>query len=309
MRQKTPGIGRAAEPDQEKGAMAAGTWLVVGSYLLWGVLPIYWKLLKSVHSDEILVNRILWTCLFVNLIVALDPAKRAEALGILKTPKQLLTLVASAGLIAVNWFVYIVAVNAGHIVETSLGYYINPLLTIVIGFVLLREKADRWMVVSICLAAAGVAVSTISFGRVPWIALALAFSFGFYGYVKKRLPVSGVVSLGIETAILTPFALAFIAVKGSAGGLAFGVQGPVVTGLLVFSGIVTAVPLVFFAEGARRIPLSRIGFIQYINPSIALLLGIFMYGESFSPTSVASFTLIWAAIAVYAATRGKKQAA
>jgi chloramphenicol-sensitive protein RarD len=281
----------------------SGTWLTIASYILWGILPIWWKLLKTVASSEILANRILWSCLIVNFLVLIDPARRAELRSVLATRRRLLALLGSAVLITANWFVYIVAVNTGNIVETSLGYYINPILSMVIGFLLLREKADKAQVLALSLVAAAVAIATLYYGRVPFIALALAVTFGFYGYVKKRIPVSGLVSLGIETAVAAPFALVFLFHTRAAGSLAFLSQGPGITALLVFSGVVTALPLVLFAEGARRIPLSRVGFIQYLSPTISLLIGIFVYREAFSLVQAMSFLLIWIAIAIYMATR------
>jgi chloramphenicol-sensitive protein RarD len=283
--------------------VAKGTWLIVLSYALWGIFPFYWKLLITVPPEEILVHRIVWSFAVANLFIAADPTRRKEAITLLKTPRRLLILVASAILITVNWFVYIRAVNTGNIVEASLGYYINPLLSIVIGFIFLREKADRWLVLALVLAAVGVTVATVSYGRIPWIALTLAFSFGFYGYCKKRLPVSGVLSLAVETTFLAPFAIAYLVIRSFSGGIAFGTQGWLVTLLLALSGIVTAVPLVAFAEGARRIPLSRVGFVQYISPTISLAIGIFVYGEGFTPVRAASFAAIWAAIGMYLATR------
>jgi chloramphenicol-sensitive protein RarD len=285
-----------------------GTWFIVLSYGLWGIFPFYWKLLITVPPEEILVHRIVWSFAVASLFVAADPTRRKEAISLLRTPRRLLILVASAVLITINWFVYIRAVNTGNIVEASLGYYINPLLSILIGFVFLREKADRWLTAALLLAAVGVTVAAVSYGRVPWIALALAFSFAFYGYLKKRLPISGVLSLAVETTILAPFAIAFLAVRSHAGTIAFGTQGPLVTVLLALSGIVTAVPLVAFAEGARRIPLSRVGFIQYMSPTISLVIGIFVYGEDFSLARAASFAAIWAAIGIYLATRKRATA-
>jgi chloramphenicol-sensitive protein RarD len=259
-----------------------------------------------VPAAEILAHRIVWSALTMAVLVPL--VQRRELTVALRDPKALL-IAAGAGLvIGLNWFIYTWSVVAERLVEASLGYYINPLVSVFLGVVVLRERLNRSQVVALLLATAGVLVLTVSYGRVPWVSLGLAFSFGFYGLVKKVGRLNSIVSLLVELSVVAPIALVYLLLQHGSGIAAFGAQGPRVTWLLAGAGIVTVVPLLLFGAGARRIPLSRVGFLQYIAPTLMLLIGTLFYGEPFTAAHTVSFTLIWTALAIYTATliRGRR---
>lgn len=279
------------------GAIQAGI-----SYILWGILPIYWKLLHHVHSNEILANRIFWS--FVTMILFLGLTKKMPVfLSILKgfrtNKKQFIALVIAALLISCNWYIYIWAVNHDQIIQASLGYYMNPLVSILLGVFFLKEKLSPTQVVSFILAIIGVLILSISYGQMPWISLLLAFSFGLYGLAKKKIVVDSAIGLTLETMMVTPIAFIYIIYLFFQGNHSF-LTGLVSTDvLLVASGAITAVPLLYFAKGAQKIPLSMLGFIQYVNPTMQLLLGVFLFGEKFSQTHLISFLFIWIALLLY----------
>lgn len=278
------------------------------SYLVWGILPIYWKWLKAVNSDEILASRIFWSFVFM-LIVLLFSRKIGEFFQVLKSfrqnKKQLVALIIASILISGNWFIYIWAVNSNQMVEASLGYYINPLISVLLGLFVLKEKLSGAQIVSFLLAFTGVLILSVSFGRLPWIAISLALSFAIYGLVKKMLQVDSAIGLTLETMVISPFAAIYIFwlfVKNEHAFLNISITTDL---LLMGAGAVTAIPLLYFAKGVQLIPLSMLGFLQYIAPTITLILGIFVYHEPFSSIDVISFLFIWLALAIYSFSRTK----
>ncbi|MDW8801503.1 EamA family transporter RarD [Clostridium sp. A1-XYC3] len=276
----------------------AGVIYTAAAYILWGILPIYWKLIDSVFPIEILSNRILWAFVFTVIIIA--ATKQWEELKrIIKDKKQMFYIFIASILIAFNWGLYIWAVNSGRIVDASLGYYINPLFSVALGMVFFNEKLTYWQKAALSIAAAGVIIKTLQYGRIPWISLGLAVSFGLYGAMKKSVKASSIVGLTLETTMLTPIAAAYIASRHFSGVGAFDKGGTVVILLLIGSGVVTAIPLLLFASGAKRLPMSLLGFIQYISPTISLIIGVFLYHEAFTVVDMISFGFIWAALAIY----------
>jgi chloramphenicol-sensitive protein RarD len=274
-----------------------GFWSGVAAYSIWGLVPIYWKLLKHVPAIQVLGHRIVWSLAVLLILVA---ARRRRSLASVSVRVVALYAVAAA-LIAANWFLYIYAVNAGFIVETSLGYYITPLVNVLFGVVVFHERMRPAQWVSIALAAAGVAQLTFAYGTLPWIAFGLAASFGCYGLVKKKAPLDPLEGLTLETAILAPMAILYLAMLYRSGEGAFLHTGATSDALMIGGGVVTTVPLLLFAAAVRSVPLSVIGILQYIGPTLQFLLGVFVYDEPFSRTQLIGFSIVWAALAVYAA--------
>ncbi len=270
------------------------------TFLLWGVVPLYWYLLQAVPSFQIIAHRIVWSGLLVVGWLVLR-----NGLGwwrkIREQPRALATLALSSLFIAFNWGLYIWAVNAGHVVETSLGYFINPLINVLMGVVLLRERLNSAQWVAVAFALLGVAWLTVQSGSPPWIALGLAFSFAMYGLLRKLISVDAVAGLGVESVYLFLPALAYLVwcEMGNGGGFlhGFGVWNGL---LLIFGGVVTAVPLIGFAYGVRRIPLSVVGLLQYIAPSIQFLIGVFVFKEEFGADRALGFAAIWVGLIVFA---------
>nr|WP_259294534.1 EamA family transporter RarD [Streptomyces canus] len=262
---------------------------------MWGLVPLFWPLLKPAGAAEILAHRMVWSLVFV--AVALVFVRRwAWAGELLRQPRRLALITVAAAVITVNWGVYIWAVNAGHVVEASLGYFINPLVTIAMGVVLLKERLRRVQWVAVGIGAAAVLVLTVGYGRPPWISLTLAFSFATYGLVKKKVNLGGVESLAAETAIQFLPALGYLLWLGHQGNLSFASEGPGHAALLASTGIVTALPLVCFGAAAIRVPLSTLGLLQYLAPVFQFLLGIFYFGEAMPPERWAGFALVWLAL-------------
>ena len=275
-----------------------GVIYAIAAYTLWGVLPVYWKLIDSVFSMEILSNRIVWA--FVFTIVIIGVTKQWEELKLIaRDKKQMLYIFIASILIAFNWGLYIWAVNSDKIVDASLGYYINPLLAVVLGVVIFKEKLSFLQGGALFIAFIGVIIKTMQYGKIPWISLGLAISFALYGATKKSIKANSIVGLTLETIMLTPAALAYIGVRQFSGVGAFQKEGVVVILLLIGAGIVTAVPLLLFASGARRLPMSVLGFTQYISPTISLVIGIFVYHEGFTAIDVVGFCFIWVALVMY----------
>lgn len=268
------------------------------AYGLWGFLPIYWKLLQALPALEILAHRLLWSLAAVGIALALR-RDWAWLLRLRQEPRTVLLVAVASLLMAVNWFTYIWAVNAGFVVETSLGYFINPLVSVLLGGLFLGERLRTGQKGAIAVAAGGVLYLTISYGTLPWIALTLALSFGLYGLVKKQLTLSGLQSFSLETVFLAPPALILLlrAEQMGSGALSTGSAGLIA--LLVFSGVVTAIPLVSFGAAARLIPLTSLGLMQYLAPSIQFLLGIFLYREPFGGVQLVGYALIWSALLLY----------
>lgn len=275
-----------------------GVIYAVVAYTLWGVLPVYWKLIDSVFSMEILSNRIVWA--FVFTIVIIGVTKQWEELKLIaKDKKQMLNIFIASILIAFNWGLYIWAVNSDKIVDASLGYYINPLLAVALGVVIFKEKLSFLQGGALFIAAIGVIIKTMQYGKIPWISLGLAISFALYGAAKKSIKANSIVGLTLETIMLTPAALAYIGVRQLSGISAFQKESVVVILLLIGAGVVTAVPLLLFASGARRLPMSVLGFTQYISPTISLVIGIFVYNEGFTAIDMVGFCFIWVALVMY----------
>ncbi len=283
--------------------MTRGVWLGAAAYAIWGLFPIYWKLFDAVPAVQIIAHRIAWS--FIVLVPALAisvwrESRAAGSFGIYASSDTVVVYATAALLIALNWFIYVWAVNHGLIVETSLGYFITPLINVLLGVVVLRESLRRWQWVAVAIAAAGVAYLTVVYGAVPWIAIALAVSFGTYGLVKKKAPMAPLAGLTLETGILFIPAVAFLGLVEWHGTGAFGHAGMVPTALMAGAGVVTTVPLLLFATAVRQIPLSVIGILQFIAPTIQFLLGVFVYREPFSRSQLAGFSLVWLALAVFA---------
>ncbi|MFO1444128.1 EamA family transporter RarD [Bacillus sp. Bva_UNVM-123] len=285
-----------------------GIFYAAFSYLIWGILPIYWKLLQNVSSDEILANRIVWSFVFMIMLLLLSRKWRefAQTLrGFRTNKKQLFALLIASLLISGNWFLYIWAVNSNHLIEASLGYYINPLVSVLLGMIVFREKLSLAQYYSFALAIIGVLIITVSYGKFPWIAFLLAFSFGLYGLMKKLVKVDSTIGLTLETLVVTPIAFAYMIFLASKGTLAFLSLSIGTDLLLIGSGAATALPLLFFAKGAQKIPMATLGFLQFIAPTLTLILGVFLYHEHFSNIHLLSFLFIWTAITLYSISKTK----
>jgi chloramphenicol-sensitive protein RarD len=274
----------------------AGITFAAASYILWGVMPLYWRLLSAVPPFELTVHRIFWCALFVG-VLAIMRGRLPVLIQIVRSPRLFAMLALTGVLISVNWTVYIYCVATHQLVEASLGYYINPLISIALGVLLFGEHVSRMRLVAIALATLAVAIQAVALGHIPWIAPALALSFGFYGYFRKLTPVDSLDGLTVETWFLLPVTAGLIWFWSGHGG-AFPSPDLKRDGLLVLAGPLTAVPLALFAAGARRIRLSTLGFLQYLSPSITLLLAVFGLGERFSRVDAITFGIVWLALAI-----------
>jgi chloramphenicol-sensitive protein RarD len=278
--------------------MNRGNLYSVGAYTLWGIFPIFWKLIQSVPALEIIAHRIIWTLLFTSSVLIIT-REWQDFQAVIKQRRILMPYVATAALLGINWFTYVWAVNTGFIVETSLGYFINPLVSVLFGLIFLKEKLRLWQWIPVALAFIGVLYLTIQYGSLPWIAFTLAFSFGTYGLVKKTAPLESLQGLVSETSIMFLPAFLYLLYLEFSGNGAFGHQGPLTTTLLVLAGVATGVPLLLFGAAARRIQLSTIGILQYIAPTLQFLIGVLVFGEDFSQDRVIGFSLIWIALLIY----------
>lgn len=284
----------------QKNTSTSGILAALAAFLGWGLLPIYWKQLHHIPAMEILCHRILWALAFAALLVTLQ-GRWKETLAPLSSPKTLAMLTISSLLLGSNWLMYIWCVNHDQVLATSLGYYITPLMNALLGFALLGEKMTRLQVIAIVLAALGVINSLIGLGQFPWFALALAITFALYGLLRKTAPMESLPGLTLETAIITPPAIAYILFLQIKGQGAFMAINTPTNLLLMGAGIATSMPLFAFAFAARRIQLITLGILQYIAPSIAFLLGVFIYKEPFTSTNLITFGFIWAALILYSA--------
>ena len=278
--------------------MKKGVWYAIGAYGLWGVFPIYWKTIQDIPALEIISHRVVWSFIFVLGLVAIKKDWR-EFNPIANNKKQLLPYLATAILLGVNWLTYVWGVNAGYIIETSLGYFINPLVSVLLGVIFLREKLRPWQWISVALAFLGVLYLALSYGRLPWIALTLAGSFGLYGLIKKTASLESLHGFTLETGAIFVPALAYLIYLEAAGQGAFGHTTIPMTALLALTGIATGVPLLWFGTAARQIKLSTLGFLQYIAPTLQFLIGVLVYNEDFSPDRIIGFSVIWAALLLY----------
>lgn len=279
---------------------ASGVLLALGAFLIWGLSPVYFKSLRAVPAFEILLHRMVWSFLLL-LPIVIATRRWQEFKAVILDWRKLSTLAVTTILVSGNWFVYIWAVNNNRILEASLGYYINPLFNVLLGVVFLRERLRSLQVVSVALAAIGVIFLTIKIGALPWISLVLALSFAFYGLIRKVAPVNALVGLSVETLLLCAPAAAYLVFIGMTGGGAFLHLGGVTDILLMCAGLVTAIPLLLFTAGARKIHFSTVGILQYCAPSCNFLIAIWVYGEAMLPAQWITFMLIWTALALYSA--------
>jgi chloramphenicol-sensitive protein RarD len=274
-----------------------GIWYAVFCYAIWGIFPAYWKLLHSVSAVEIVAHRLVWSLVFL-LIVIVIGRQLAGFKGAF-APKTLLIYMTAGVLLSINWMVYIYGVNAGFVVETSLGYFINPLVSVMFGVLFFKERLSLAKWIPVGLATIGVVYLTVSYGQLPWIALALALSFGLYGLMKKLSPLPSLQGLTLETGTMFLPALVYLLFVQKQGTSAFGHSATHIYVLLLLAGVVTAIPLLLFASAARRIPLSMIGILQYISPTLQFLLGVFVYGEPFTHDRLIGFGIIWIALVIF----------
>ena len=278
--------------------MKKGILSGISAYVLWGLFPAYWKLLQHVPALQLIAHRVIWS--FVLLFIFILVTKRRDQFfEMINQPKVIWIYLVSALLIGANWLVYIWGVNGGFIVETSLGYYINPLVSVLLGVVFLRERLRGFQWLSIGLAAAGVIYLTVIYGKLPWISLSLAFSFGIYGFIKKTAPLNSLHGLTLETGILFVPALLLLIFAESNGEGVFLHTGVGSNLLMVSAGLVSIIPLLLFSSAAQSIPLSMLGFLQYIAPTLQLMLGVLVYDEPFSHIQWVGFGLVWVALALY----------
>ena len=274
-----------------------GTLYALLTYGSWGLLPIYWKLLYTASALEILAHRMLWSMVFVFGLLAVQK-RLNEILELFKSPKNIWLLLLTAFLLGCNWFVYIYAVNTDQVIEASLGYYINPLLNVLLGFIFLRERLNFLQSMALCLAALGVLNFLWDFGSLPWIALSLSSTFALYGLVRKVIPVKPLVGLLIESVLLAPLAIIMISIWMIDGSGSFGKQWGTDL-LLIGAGVVTSLPLLWFVNAAKRLRYTTMGFFQYLSPSLNLVLGIFLYNEPFTQAHIITFSLIWSGLAIF----------
>jgi len=281
----------ASRPDR------TGIIFAASAYVIWGIIPVFWKQITEADAVEIVAHRIVWTLVFTLCI--LQVRGRLSHLWLaLRDPKAVLALGVSSLLIAVNWGIFIWAVMSGRIMETSLGYYINPLVSFVLGVLVLKERLTDAQKVAIGLAVLGVANQTVALGFLPWVSLVLALSFGVYGLIRKTIHVESVEGLTVETILLLPLSAGYLVLLFTTGQNAFGQHGALNDFYLVLAGPLTAIPLLLFAAGARRIPLFMVGFLQYLAPSISLTIAVFLYDEAFTHAHAVTFALIWSALAL-----------
>jgi chloramphenicol-sensitive protein RarD len=281
--------------------MRTGILSAALAFLCWGLFPLYFHALKEVPPAQIMGHRVLWSLLFLVIVLTIRQQWK-WLLELRRQPRVVASFALSALLLSLNWLLYIWAVNSGHVIEASLGYFINPLFNVMLGFLVLKERLRIVQWVAIALAACGVLWLTWQAGRMPWIALALAASFGGYGLLRKTASLGALEGLSFETMLLFPFALGFVVWLTMTGENAFlNTASDSTRWLLIASGPITAIPLLLFASGARRIPLSVLGLLQYIGPTIQLSLGIFLFHEAFTQERMIGFAIIWSALALYAA--------
>ncbi|MFZ5352270.1 MAG: EamA family transporter RarD [Bacillota bacterium] len=281
---------------------AISTLYVAAAYIVWGFLPLYWKKLNGIPSEEILGHRVLWSFAFI-LLLAVNGRRLKKVYSILKDKRSVFIVFSASVLISINWGTYIWAVNSNRMVEASMGYYINPLMVVLLGMLILKEKLTALQYAALGFAAAGVCYIAISFGKVPYVALILASSFAVYGLMKKQLSADALEGMLLETAFIAPIAFIYIMFKEISGAGALLNSGALTVIMLLLSGAATATPLLWFARGAKGVELSTIGFLQYIAPSISLVLGILVFNESFTNAHKISFGMIWLGLLLFALSK------
>ena len=277
--------------------MNSGIWYALGAYVLWGLFPIYWKWLHHVPAIELIGHRIGWS--FALLMIVIFTTKQWTKFRSTLTRRVLGVYLIAGLLLSLNWLVYVWGVNTEHVVETSLGYFINPLFSVLLGMIFLKERLRPLQWLPIGLAAAGVIYLTWTYGSLPWIALSLTFTFGLYGLVKKISPLGSLYGLTLETGLVFIPALGYLIYAQAVGEGAFGHTGVVSDLLMVGSGVVTTIPLLMFASAAKRIPLTMVGIMQYIAPTLQFLIGVLIYKEPFTTTRLIGFSLVWIALIVF----------
>lgn len=266
-------------------------------YILWGLLPLYWHALEALNPVFILCNRIIWSAVFT-VAILLVKGKFSEVKEVFRDKTKMRYMIPAAITITINWGVYIWAVNSGHILDSSIGYYMNPLVVFAIGIVLFHEKSSTLEWVALVLASIGVLIATIAYGAFPWIAIVLALSFGLYGTLKKLAGVGGITSIAVETILLAPFALLFVAISPQSHA-SIAQLTPLTTVLLLLTGIVTASPLILFTFGVNRLPLSTVGFLQYCSPTLQMLIGVLVFHEVLTQDRIIAFAFIAVALVLY----------
>ncbi|TXT43640.1 MAG: hypothetical protein FD137_1770 [Spirochaetes bacterium] len=291
---------KASKASRELGGTLAG----FAAYGIWGLFPLYWRQLSFVEPVQILAHRVFWAGLFC-LVLLWSKGRFAEIRRLAKSGRTFGVLALSAIVVTFNWGMYIWAVNSGRIIESALGYYINPLLSVALGVLFFKEKADAWTRIAVGLASLGIIGAAAIYGSVPWVSILLATTFAFYGALKKNLGLEPLLGLTVETLIAAPFALLFLTLRQFQGSAGFIQQGFFTSLMLVLAGVVTAVPLLFFAQAANTISLQRMGFIQYVSPTGQLLLGMLVFGERPSPALMVAFAGVLGAVIIYIATRRK----
>lgn len=278
--------------------MKKGILYGLGAYVLWGFFPIYWKVLHPVSALQVIGHRIGWS--FIILLLYIFATKQWDDFRAVAFNAKTIGIYAIAGvLLSINWLMYVWGVNAGFIVETSLGYFINPLLSVLLGVIFLRERLRAAQWIPVVIAAIGVVYLTSVYGRLPWIALILAFSFGFYGLVKKLAPLGSLYGLTLETGIVFPIALIYLVIVQVNGTGAFLHDGTTIDLFLMGAGIVTTIPLLMFASAAKEIPLSMVGILQYVAPTLQFLIGVFLYKEPFDQSHLIGFGIVWVALVIF----------
>lgn len=284
----------------QTGHPEAGTGLLLGlfAYLIWGGFPVYFKALGSVPPLQVVSHRIVWSVVFLSLLLVRQEGRR-DLCRALRDRKSMLLLVTTSLLIATNWLVFIIAVGHAQVLQSSLGYFITPFVSVLLGVLFLRERLRGMQLASFILAALGVVLLTVQYGSFPWVALILAATFGSYGLFRKVVQVDSLTGLTVETYLLGPLALAYLLYVGWRGQGAFLHSGLQVDILLMLAGVVTAIPLLLFAAAARRLRLATIGFLQYITPTMHFLLAVLVYGEPFNRAHLASFLFIWGGLCLY----------
>lgn len=286
-----------------------GIFYGLGAYLIWGVLPIYWRQLQAVDAMEILASRFIWSAVFV-LLLLLGTGKLQifvqETKAIFSTWKTALCMVLAAIVISFNWGIFIWAVEAGRIVESSMGYYINPLVSVLFGMVFLHEKLDRLQTIAVLCAAVGIGVIIVKNGSLPWVSVSLAATFALYGLLKKLIKAQALTSIMLETLLISPLMLYYLYYLSQHGGNVYQSCGTRTLLYLIGAGVVTATPLLFFTGCAKLLPLYMVGFMQYISPSITLLIGVFMYNEAFTMTHALAFGCIWLGLGFFTVSQLKR---
>lgn len=293
--------------DRKKLSYNQGIVYALVCYVAWGLFPVFWKAIAGVPAVNVLAHRIVWSFVFLFTWVMLT--NRRTFLRYVKQPRLLCRLGLAGIVISANWGIYIYAVASNHIVEAGLGYYINPLINVFLGYVFLKERLATMQKIAVVLALIGVTYFTISYGQFPWISLLLATTFGLYGLLKKKAKLESMPALTVETMVVFPFALAFLVYMAeSSAATPFFPSSSETSFLLVVSGLVTAIPLFWFGKSAEVIPLSTMGFIQYLSPTLQLLLGVFVYGETFGMEYLICFAFVWAGLLFYTLSilKGKK---